>query len=127
MILKQVENGLLTLFIVDEIKPGRGICLTDAFSPERKIFLTDIGLSYTAKKGLLIAIRVISIDNLNFTSGGGCMFEGKHLRELKINFIHLFEKKKREMSWTEMMRRYNYYFFKKMKEFGVPMSFQDIE
>lgn len=122
-LLQAMRRSFYSLFIVDEIKLGKGIHLADVFS-EGKLFLTDMGLSLTAKKGCLIATRVLSIDDLNFTSGCGCAFEKKHLEELKGNFIYLFEEKKGEMSWAEMMRKYSYYFFRKMRQFGMSMSFE---
>jgi hypothetical protein len=122
-LLQAMRRSFYSLFLVDEIKPGKGVHLADVFS-EGKLFLTDIGLSLTAKKSCLIATRVLSIDDLSFTSGCGCAFDKKHLEELKGNFIHLFEKKKGEMSWAEIMRKYSYYFFRKMRQFGIPMFFE---
>jgi len=122
-LLEAMRKSFYSLFIIDEIKHGKGVHLIDVFS-EGELFLTDIGFSFTAKRGLLIATRVISIDDLNFTGGCACVFEKKHLEELKGNFIRLFEKKKGMMSWAEMMRKYSYYFFRKMRQFGIPISLE---
>jgi hypothetical protein len=82
----------------------------DVFS-KKKFFLCDIHMSQTLKPGLLVSLRIISIDGINFSSGAGCVFENEILNQLMKNFTDLYEKKGHMMSWDEMMFEYNPYFF----------------
>lgn len=125
-LLQAMKECFYSLFTVEGTEPGRGIYLQDVFSPERRLFLMDINFSHTSRKGYLFATRVFSIDNLNFTGGSCCIFEHRYLRELKSNFTYLYKKKKRKMSWDEMMRRYSHYFFKKMKAQGRSVYYEDV-
>lgn len=125
MILNAMKDSYYSLFIVEGIMVDKGLQLIDVFSNER-LFLIDINLSQTAEIGYLIASRIISIDNINFTSGCACVFEDKYLKQLKDNFVNLFEKKKHMMTWQEMMRKYNPYFFKMMKQIGVDINFSTV-
>ena len=124
-ILNAVKNSCCSLFMVEGIKVSEGLHLIDVFSNER-LFLIDISLSQTAEIGYLIASRVISIDDINFTSGCVCIFANEYLTQLKDNFTNLFEKKKHLMTWQEMMQRYNPYFFKMMKQTGVDIDFSTV-
>ena len=83
-------------------------------------------LSRTAVKGHLLAARAISLDGITFTSGCACPFPAEYLPQLRDNFVHLFEKKKHQMTWAEMMRRYNPYFFITMKQLGMKIDFGDV-
>jgi hypothetical protein len=113
-----LKDAYYSLFVIDDIKKGDGLLLHDVFS-EKKIFLADISFSSTAKIGNLLATRIVSLDNLHFTTGASCAFEGKYLDELKSNFVYLFEKKKNTMTQQQIMRKYNPYFFKMMKKMGT--------
>ncbi len=125
MLLNAMKDSYYSLFIVEGIIADKGLQLIDVFSNE-KLFSLDINLSQTAEIGYLITSRVISIDNINFTSGCACIFEEKYLKQLKDNFINLFEKKKDTMTWQEMMRKYNPYFFKMMRQLGVDINFSTV-
>ncbi len=113
-----------SLFIVQQIDAGHGLRLLDAFS-EREIFLVDVNLSRTAVAGHLLATRVVSLDGIMFTTGCACPFPGQYLPQLKNNFVCLFEEKKYQMTWEEMMRRHSPYFFITMKQAGVAIDFGD--
>lgn len=121
-LLEAMKASVYSFFIVEKIKKGTGADIIDAFCGE-KLFLTDINLSMTLPQGCLSSCRVISIDRLHFTSGCVCVFERKQLNHLKDNFVNLFEKKKDTLSWQEMMRKYNPYFFKTMKQSGKEVVF----
>jgi len=121
-LLEAMQNSVYSLFIIRDVKAGVGAHITDAFSNER-LFLCDINMSQTVQKGCLISCRIISIDNIHFTSGCACIFKGIHLKLLRDNFINLFEKKKNILTWQQMMRKYNPYFFKIMRQTGMKLRF----
>ena len=124
-LLDALVDSHYSLFIIQRIQPGRGLHLFDVFSDET-IFLTDVNLSHTAIEGHLLAGRAVSVDGITFTSGCACPFPAKYLPQLKDNFIQLFEKKKQQMTWTEMMRRHNPHFFITMKRLGTEIDFMDV-
>ncbi|MFH1245454.1 MAG: hypothetical protein V1662_03130 [Candidatus Omnitrophota bacterium] len=121
-LLEAMSNAFYSLFTVEKIRKGAGADIADVFSGE-KLFLADINLSRTLPEGCLLSCRVISLDGLNFTSGCACIFEKKQLISLKDNFVNLFEKNKDTLSWREMMRKYNPYFLKMMKQSGKEVWF----
>jgi len=123
--LQAMRNSYYSLFIITGIKRGKGLTLKDAFS-SAELFLMDLNLSLSVSLDFIISTRILSIDNLNFTGGCACMFESNHLDTLRNNFIRLFEQKSAQMSWDEMMSRYSYYFFRKMKEFGIIFETRDV-
>jgi len=124
-LLKAMKDSKYSLFIVEKAKRARGLYLMDVFSKER-LFLSDINMSHTTSPGCLSSIRVISLDGINFSSGAGCVFENKCLKQLVNNFTELYEKKKHVMTWDEMMCKYNPYFFKMMKRFDKEIRFARI-
>lgn len=125
--LEAMKKAYYSLFTIEGIRVKEGLHLADVFS-QVKAFLTDVNLSKTVEIGHLLSLRVISIDNINFTSGCFCVFENKHLKQLKDNFLNLFESKRHTMTWEEMMRKYNPYFFRMMKQIrGVDIVFVDPE
>ena len=124
-LLDALVDARYSLFVVRQIEPGKGLHLLDVFS-EETMFLTDVNLSQTALEGNLLAGRAVSVDGITFTSGCACPFPAKLLPPLKDNFIQLFEKKKHQMMWTEMMRQYNPYFFITMKRLGTEIDFMDV-
>lgn len=124
-LLDALADSRYSLFIVQRIEEDQGLHLTDAFS-NKEIFLVDTHLSRTAVKGNLLAARAVSLDGLTFTAGCACPFQGEYLPQLKDNFLRLFEKKRHQMTWAEMMRRYNPYFFLTMKQLGMKIAFGDV-
>lgn len=124
-LLDALVDSQYSLFIVQRMEAGLGLHLTDAFSRE-EIFLVDTRLSRTAVKRHLLAARAISLDGLTFTSGCACPFPAEYLPQLKDNFLRLFEKKKHQMTWVEMMRKHNPYFFIAMKQTGMKIAFDDV-
>lgn len=114
-----------SLFIVRKTEADHGLHLTDAFT-DKEIFLIDINLSQTAVEGHALAMRVVSIEDIAFSTGCACPFPAKHLPRLKDNFVRLFEKKQHQMTWGEMMRQYNPYFFLSMKQAGIKIDFGDV-
>ncbi len=124
-LLDALVDSRYSLFIIQKIQPGQGLHLFDVFS-EEKTFLTDVYLSQTAIEGNLLAARAVSVDGITFTSGCACPFPAEHLQPLKDNFIQLFEKKKHQMTWAEMMRQYNPHFFIAMKRLGAEIDFMDV-
>lgn len=121
-LLKAMKDSKYSLFVVERAKCARGLFLIDAFSKER-LFLSDINMSHTISPGCLLSMRVICLDGINFSTGAGCVFENKHLKQLMNNFTELYERKKHEMTWDEMMCKYNPYFFKMMKRFNKEIRF----
>jgi hypothetical protein len=124
-LLDALVDSAYSLFIAQRIEADQGAQLMDAFS-DKEIFLTDTHLSRTVVKGHLLAARVVSLDGITFTSGCACPFPAEYLPRLKDNFVHLFEKKRHQMTWAEMMRQYNPYFFIAMKQLGTMIDFRDV-
>jgi len=122
-ILEAMIGSNYSLFRAEEIKKGVGVDIVDVFSQE-KLFLCDVNMSNTIPNGCLMSCRIISIDNLYFTSGSTCVFEGEMLGKLKDNFINLFKNKKGVLTWQQMMRKYNPYFFRTMRQSGRQIFFQ---
>lgn len=122
-ILEAMIDSNYSLFMAEEIKKGVGADIVDVFA-QGKIFLCDVNMSNTIPDGCLMSCRIVSIDNLHFTSGCSCVFEREMLGELKDNFINLFEKKKGIFTWQQMMRKYNPYFFRTMRQSGRQIFFR---
>ena len=85
-----------------------------------------MNLSRTAVEGHLLAGRMVSLDGVTFTTGCACPFSAEYLPQLKNNFLRLFENKRHQMTWDEMMRQYNTYFFISMKQSGIKIDFGDV-
>ena len=124
-LLDALVDSCYSLFIVQRIEADQGLHLTDVFS-NKEIFLVDMHLSRTAVKGHLLAARAISLDGITFTSGCACPFPAEYLPQLRDNFVHLFEKKKPQMTWAKMRHRYNPFFFITMKQLGMKIDFGDV-
>ncbi len=123
-LLDALADAIYSLFIVQRVEAGYGLHLMDVFL-DKEIFLVDINLSRTVLEGHVLATRMVSVDGITFTTGCVCPFPPEYLARLKDNFVRLFEKKKHQMTWAEMMRKYNPYFFIIMKQAGIEIDFGD--
>ena len=114
-ILEAHIKPIFSLYAILKISPGRGARLVDLFSQE-EIFLMDVGLGATAKPGFLLATRVVTLEEIHFTSGVSMVYEAREKQKLADNFMHLHKEKKGAMSWEQMMRKYSPYFFREFKK-----------
>lgn len=120
--LQAYSRAHFSLYGVAAVESGRGLWLRDLFSGQ-ELFLIDLGLAATARKGGLFATRVVTLAGLNFTSGVGTPFPPEDGSRLIGNFTTLFERKKGTMSWEQMMRRYAPYFFIQYKKGRLGIEF----
>ncbi len=124
-LIDALVDAKYSLFAIQKVEADYGLYLIDVFS-NIEIFLIDINLSQTAEPGQVVAARVVSLEGLMFTTGCACPFPAEYLPRLKDNFVHLFEKKKHLMTWDQMMRKYNTYFFITMKKSGIGIDLSDV-
>lgn len=121
-LLKAQARAYFSLYEVSSVEAGRGLRLRDLFS-NQELLLIDLGLAETAKNLGLFATRVVTLEDISFTSGVGMPFPAEDKSKLIGNFTALFEKKKSEMAWEQMMRRYAPYFFIQYKKGGHEIEF----
>ena len=67
-ILKAMHSPRFSIFAVADTTPGLGVTLHDTLRNDR-VFVVDVGLGSTAKKGEIMAGRLISPDGLTMTTG----------------------------------------------------------
>ena len=116
---------VFSLYEVLKVSRGRGVWLVNLFSPE-EFFLMDTGLGTTAEKGCLLAIRVIRLDGICFTSGVSMPFGSEHKERLTSHFTSLAEDKEGAGSWERLMQRHAPYFFIEFKKTGVEVAFATV-
>ena len=68
LILRGKYGARFSLFMVEATEPGVGVHVRDVLYDE-DVFLTDIGFSTSAKVGLVIAFRLMTVDGINMTTG----------------------------------------------------------
>jgi len=118
-------QACFSLYEILGVESGLGLRLLDVFNKE-EIFLTDLGLGATAKKGGLLATRIIRFEGIQFTSGVGMPFPAGDKEKLTQNFIWLFEKKKGVLTWEQLMRKHAPYFFIEYKKGTDQIAFADV-
>ena len=123
--LKAHIQPVFSLYEVLKVSRGRGVWLVNLFSPE-EFFLMDTGLGTTAEKGCLLAIRVIRLDGICFTSGVSMPFGSEHKERLTSHFTSLAEDKEGAGSWERLMQRHAPYFFIEFKKTGVEVAFATV-
>jgi len=120
-----MKDSFYSLFFINDSEEGKLLHVMDVFSGE-KYRIMDINLSQSdMESGFLLSARILSIDGINFASGASCIFRKEHLAELKKNFTELYEKKKNEMSWQKMMRKYSFYFYLMAKKYNKKKVYTD--
>ncbi|OIN96186.1 hypothetical protein AUJ66_07050 [Candidatus Desantisbacteria bacterium CG1_02_38_46] len=123
--LKAHLQPFISLYEALKIDYRRGVYLRDLFNG-KELFLMDIGFGTTAKKGMLLATRVITFEGLNFTAGAPILFRQEDKKQLVENFTFLYEKKKNEMTWEKMMRKYAPYFFIEYRKRDYTVYFANV-
>lgn len=113
--LKAHSQAYFSLYEISAIEAGCGLRLRDLFN-NQELLLMDIGLAATVPKGGLLATRIVTLEDIHFTSGVGMPFPVNAMPKLTANFYMLYAKKKKVMSWEQMMRRYAPYFFIEYKK-----------
>lgn len=122
-LLYTLRDSYYSLFQIQEVRRFQGVQMTDLLS-SRSLFLTDIGLGTTLQKDYLLATRVVSVEDLHFTSGSPCPFQPKYTADVigllpkDLNF--------ERQSIENWMRLNNHCFFKAMKRIGVPFTFSGL-
>ena len=108
---------IFSLYEVLETIAGRGARLIDLFRGG-EVFVMDVGLGSTSHPGMLLATRIIVIEDIPHTSGVSMPFEARERKNLLGNFEFLKEIKGNLMGWDALMRKYCPYFFHEYKKGG---------
>ena len=66
--LRAMQNAIYSLFRVDAVEPGVGLAVTDVATDEQYL-LVDIGLSQTAKPGVVFFSRLLLFEDFAATGG----------------------------------------------------------
>ena len=66
--LNTMQNATFTLLVVRDVEPGVGCYVQNLFTEDIRL-LIDIGLSQTAKQGLVLVTRILDFDDYITTSG----------------------------------------------------------
>ncbi len=69
--LNAMQNATFTLLVVRDIEPGAGCYVQNLFTEETRL-LIDMGLSQTARPGLVLATRIMEFDDY-ITTGGAAL------------------------------------------------------
>jgi len=125
MLIYAMQSAYYSLFIAEKIKYGQGVYLKDVFSG-KSLFLMDINMSETVQVSWILSMRIISIDNIYFTSGTSCVFSEQCLKGLKANFEYLRQLKCATMTWRQIMEKYNPFFLKEMKKNETVIEFNKV-
>ena len=120
--LKAYLQPYISLYEVLGLDLGRGVYLQDLFN-NQQLFLMDINFGKTAHNDMLLATRIITLKGLNYTSGIAIPFQQEDKKRLIENFTYIYEKKKSEMTWEQIMRKYAPYFFIEYRKKGYNISF----
>ncbi|CAN5182737.1 hypothetical protein BH10PLA2_BH10PLA2_03660 [soil metagenome] len=70
VLIRALQQARYSIFTIESIEPGVGINVRDLLSDETH-FLFDLGLSRSAKIGLVLAARVIAPEGIGMTTGTG--------------------------------------------------------
>ena len=68
ILLEALQQARFSLFAVEGVEPGVGAQVRDLLGDER-LFLVDVGLSRTARAGLILAARVMAPEGIGMTTG----------------------------------------------------------
>jgi len=122
--LEAHRSPFFSLYEVLGADRGQGCHLRDLFINGKEMFLFDVWMGTTFKKGGLLATRVVALDGLNFTAGVGLPFRPEEKAALVGNFTDLFDKKKATLTWEEMMRRYAPFFVRRYRQGETEIRYQ---
>jgi hypothetical protein len=68
LLLQAMRQARYALLLVEGVEPGVGVHVRDLLRDE-PLFLTDVGFSSTAKPGLVMASRRMTVDGITMTTG----------------------------------------------------------
>ncbi|MEW6096364.1 MAG: hypothetical protein AB1567_07555 [bacterium] len=80
-----LKDSYVSIFEVQDIKPGTGLILVDLFTNQEFFVNERIGSEQT-QRWTILATRVISINGLNLIPGGGLMIP-PHLKEIFLDYM----------------------------------------
>ncbi len=80
--LKAMAEAFHTLVQVTEVLPGVGVCVVDLLAGRREYLLMDLGFGQTARKDLVLAARLLPLDDFVMTSGAALFVDAGTLREI---------------------------------------------
>jgi hypothetical protein len=70
LILEAMQRAWYSLFQVQSAVPGSGVAALDVLR-EREVFITDVSMSRSGVRGLVLASRLIPFDAFTMTGGAG--------------------------------------------------------
>jgi len=85
VVLKAMAEARYSIFLVEDVVRGVGVQLRDVFRDET-LFLTDISMGSSARKGFALATRIISSEGIHMTTGASLPMD-KHMGEKMIAAI----------------------------------------
>ncbi|MCK4294355.1 MAG: SEC-C domain-containing protein [Planctomycetes bacterium] len=80
-VLKAMSESFYTLVQVEDVLPGVGVRVNDLLG-EKQFLLIDIGFSNTAGRGVVIATRILPLEDFVMTSGAALPIDGQTLSEI---------------------------------------------
>jgi hypothetical protein len=80
--LKAMSHSFHTLVQVTKVLPGVGVRVADLFAGRREYLLIDMGFSRTAAEGLVLAARLLPLEDFVMTSGAALLVDADTLREI---------------------------------------------
>lgn len=80
-----LKDSYVSVFEVQDIKPGHGLTLVDLFT-DQEFFVNDRKGSEHARRWAILATRIISVNGLNLIAGGGLMIPPQ-LKESLLDYI----------------------------------------
>ncbi|OHB62498.1 MAG: hypothetical protein A2Y76_05200 [Planctomycetes bacterium RBG_13_60_9] len=85
-VVKAMSESFFTLIEAIEVLPGVGVGVADLWA-DREYLLIDMGFSKTARKGLVLATRILPFERFVTTSGAALPVDAQTLREIQDSVL----------------------------------------
>lgn len=122
-VITAFERSYTSLYRVINTSPSKGlIFLKDILNGGKNIRLTDLGISKLQNQDVLIFTRVITIDDINMTSGMSCVYAARIEKRLMQRYSQIKQISNPE---NESMNRF-LFFYEDYKNIGIEKVMQKV-
>lgn len=123
-IIQAMKNAYFSLFEVVGSVPGEYVQLADLLS-DNQIELTDLSMSTSARKGLLLATRILEIQDMIMSTGAGYPFQADQ-KDALISGVKPRQAARRSQRRRSIRskdfsdpKNYSLYFFRQYKRYST--------
>jgi len=126
--LVAMKEARFSLFEIVGRNPGISVYLSDLLSGilmNNQIELTDLSMSKTFSNGLLLATRIVKIEDMCMTTGASYSFMPIHKNVLISGIRKLQTAKQGKGKEFDVSRNYSLYFYKQHRKIGLDVETSD--